>query len=113
MNKISYSEFKHRMEKFNELNDIKRKGNDKCFVKGVVVITEDSFDKKYTLEQRSFLTTSDNKGFINNPDLIGKSIFASALSGDDDGVRLDWYLEEEGNKDGWKVDYCYFLDENV
>ena len=111
MNKLTYKEFKDRMTKFNELNDITTKGNSKCFVKGVVVISKDSFDRKYSLEQRSYLTTSDNKGFMVG--MLGSSIFSSALSGDDDGVRLDWYLEEEGNKDGWKVDYCYFLDENV
>ena len=39
------------------------------------------------------------------------SIFSDSLAGDDPGVRLEYYLEEEGNANGWKVEYCYILKE--
>ena len=41
----------------------------------------------------------------------GYSIFACCLDGTDQGVRLDWYMEEEGNPDGWKVENCYILEQ--
>jgi hypothetical protein len=41
----------------------------------------------------------------------GHSIFAACLDGDDQGVRLDWYMAEEGNTGGWKVEDCYILEQ--
>ena len=29
----------------------------------------------------------------------------------DQGVRLDWYMAEEGNPGGWKVEECYILEQ--
>ena len=74
-----------------------------------VTFTEDSFDKKYPLLSRTYLFTSDNKGFW--PRMFSQSIFAYCLDGTDQGARLDWYMEEEGNKGGWKVEDCYILEQ--
>jgi len=67
---------------------------------GYIVFTADSFKKPYSLESRTYVVSSDNKAF--QPDKISNSIFASALDGSDECVRLDMYIY-----DGWKIDYCY------
>ena len=42
----------------------------------------------------------------------GYSIFAYCLDKtSDQGVRLDWYMEEEGNPGGWKAEDCYVLEQ--
>lgn len=44
--------------------------------------------------------------------MSGYSIFGSSLDETDYGVRLDRYMvDEKGGKDGWIVDYCYFVKE--
>lgn len=73
---------------------------------GYIVFTEDSWDKKYPLESRTYEVSSDNKAFI--PGMGGYSIFGGSIDGSDPCVRLDRYMAaEHGGKDGWKVDYCY------
>ena len=74
-----------------------------------IIFTEDSFDKKYSLMSRTYRITSDNKGFWSQ---FSNSIFAYCLDvTSDQGVRLDWYMEDEGNKGGWKVQDCYILEQ--
>lgn len=73
-----------------------------------IVFTEDSFDKQYPRMSRTYAVSSDNKAFW--PNMGGYSIFASCLDGTDQGVRLEWYMEQEGNKGGWKVETCYILE---
>ena len=68
-----------------------------------IIFTEDSFDETYSLLSRTYTFTSDNKAFWSR--LGGYSIFASCLDGTDQRVRLDWYMEEEGNKQDWKA-FC-------
>ncbi|MDE7245417.1 MAG: hypothetical protein K2O18_15785 [Oscillospiraceae bacterium] len=74
-----------------------------------IIFTEDSFDKKYPLLSRTYRVSSDNKRFW--PNKFSRSIFACCLDETDQGVRLDWYMAEEGNKDGWKVENCYILEQ--
>ena len=64
MNKISYMELRDKMFEFNRQNNIRTKGAGQKILKGVIVFTEDSFNKIYPLESRSYLVTNDNKGFI-------------------------------------------------
>lgn len=73
-----------------------------------IIFTEDSYVKKYPLLSRTYRVSSDNKAF--RPNMGGYSIFACCLDGTDQGVRLDWYMEEEGNSGGWKVEDCYILE---
>ena len=73
-----------------------------------IIFTEDSFDEKYPLLSRTYSLTSDNKAFW--PNMGGYSIFASCLDGTDQRVRLEWYMAEEGNAGGWKVEDCYILE---
>ena len=105
MEKITYAQFVEAMRNFNKTEAFTTKGTQKV-LKGVIVFTEDSFDKPYTETERSYMTTSDNKFFFSN--MISNSIYADCLDGKDLGVRLDWYMY--GNDDNWKVDYCYLLE---
>ena len=105
MKKITYTEFRNAMIKFNEEHGITTKCN-KEKLYGVIVFKESSFTKPYTEIQRSYKTNSDQKAFING--MCSNSIFADCLDGTDNGVRLDWYMFDEN---GWKVDYCYLIEE--
>ena len=74
-----------------------------------ITFTEDSFAKPYSLLSRTYRFNSDNKAFW--PNMGGYSIFAYCLDKtSDQGVRLDWYMLEEGNANGWKVEDCYILE---
>lgn len=70
----------------------------------IVVFTNDSFKEDYPLESRSYKVSNDNKAFLDG--MMGYSIFAGSLDGSDPCVRLEGYMEEEGNPGGWKVEYC-------
>ena len=75
-----------------------------------IIFTEDSFATQYPLLSRTYCVSSDNKGF--RPHMFSNSIFAYCLDKtSDQGVRLDWYMAEEGNLDGWKVEDCYILEQ--
>lgn len=74
-----------------------------------IIFTEDSFDKPYSLLSRTYSVNSDNKAFL--PNMGGYSIFASCLDGTDQHVRLEWYMAEEGNAGGWKVQTCYIVEQ--
>lgn len=107
--KITYAELCSKMYQFNSEHGFTGKGN-KESIKGVIVFTEDSFNKLYSLESRSYVVSSDNKAWI--PGMGGYSIFGSALDGTDNGIRLEQYMwAEKGGENGWKVDYCYMLEE--
>ena len=74
-----------------------------------IIFTEDSFAEPYPLLSRTYRITSDNKGFWSQ---FSNSIFAYCLDvTSDQGVRLDWYMADEGNKGGWKVQDCYILEQ--
>ena len=75
-----------------------------------IIFTEDSFSKPYPLLSRTYSVSSDDNGFW--PNKISRSIFAYCLDvTSDQGVRLDWYMAEEGNPGGWKVEDCYILEQ--
>ena len=74
-----------------------------------ITFTADSFVNPYSLLSRTYRFSSDNKAFW--PNMGGYSIFAYCLDKtSDQGVRLDWYMAEEGNAGGWKVEDCYILE---
>ena len=75
-----------------------------------IIFTEDSFTREYPLLSRTYRVSSDNKGF--RPHMFSNSIFAYCLDvTSDQGVRLDWCMEDEGNPGGWKVESCYILEQ--
>ena len=100
---MNYSELK---EIFRELKRTSPRKN----LTAHIIFTEDSFTKQYPLLSRTYRFTSDNKAFW--PSMGGYSIFAYCLDvTSDQGVRLDWYMSEEGNPGGWKVADCYILEQ--
>lgn len=76
---------------------------------GRIVFTEDSFDKPYPLDARTYIVSSNNKAY--QPNMGGYSIYGSSVDGSDPMIRLEAYMAaEKGGKDGWKVERC-FLEE--
>ena len=73
-----------------------------------ITFTEDSFSKVYPLLSRTYRVSSDNKAYW--PNMGGYSNFGYCLDGTDQGIRLDWYMAEEGNPEGWQVEDCYILE---
>jgi len=100
---MNYSELK---QIFRELKATSPKEN----LTAHIIFTEDSFAKPYPLLSRTYSVSSDNKAFW--PNMGGYSIFAYCLDvTSDQGVRLDWYMSEEGNLGGWRVENCYILEQ--
>lgn len=99
MNKITYAEMTETFRKFNNDNNITSKGGTNKRISGVIVFSQNSFDKSFSEFERSYRLSSDNKAFIEG--MISNSIFMSSLDGTDINVRLDWYIDE------WEIEYCY------
>ena len=79
---------------------------------GYIVISQASFEETYSLESRTYVVSSDNKAY--QPNMGGYSIFAVALDGSDNGVRLEQYLSTEyGGQDGWQIERCYMAADDV
>ena len=97
---ITWGEMKDLMFKFNEEHNIHSKGSCNEYLVAVVVIDQKSFDKPYSVIERSYEFTNDNKAFIHGQS--SNSIFADCLDRKDVGVRLDYYIHSD-----WKVEYCY------
>ena len=97
---------------YNELKQIFRElkqNSPKEDLTAHIIFTADSFAKPYSLLSRTYRFSSDNKAF--RPSMGGYSIFAYCLDKtSDQGVRLDWYMVEEGNANGWRVESCYILE---
>lgn len=100
---MNYKELLSEIKKHNEINDVQNQFGDPNRLYCVVVFKNESWPKRerdYTLEERSYVFTSDNKAFISR--MYGRSIFATTLDGQEH-VRLDWYIGE------WSVEDCYFM----
>lgn len=97
---------------FDELVDTMVEANRNGQVlEGVIVFTEDSFNKPYSEESRSYKVDNENSKYLMS-NMLGSSIFGNCLDGTDQGVRLDQYIDllrDDGK--GWKIDYCYLLDD--
>lgn len=99
---MTYSEMK------NTFQELKR-SSPREDLTAHIIFTEDSFAVPYPLLSRTYLVSNDNKAFW--PNIGGYSIFAYCLDkNSDQGVRLDWYMADEGNAGGWKVQECYILE---
>lgn len=95
---------------YREMADLFSKANSKGHkpVCGYIVFTEDSFEKEYSLESRTYRVSSNNKAFISG--MGGYSIYGSSLDGSDINVRLEMYMRGENH---WKIDYCYMDKHDV
>jgi hypothetical protein len=79
-------------------------------ISGYIVFTEDSFDKPYPIEARTYVVSSQNKAF--QPNMGGYSIYGSSLDGSDKCVRLENYMEaERGGHGSWKIEKCYIKED--
>ena len=79
---------------------------------GFIVFSPASFDKEYSVESRTYAVSSDNKAF--RPNMGGYSIYASSLDGSDPCVRLEQYMASEyGGKNGWQIERCYMMSDEV
>lgn len=112
LNRAVYYEPENIELSYNEMKTLFRKSEKEGkHITGYVVFTEDSFDKPYSLDERTYVVSSDNKAFIEG--MGGYSIFASSLDGSDLCVRIEKYMSaEQGGKNGWKVERCYIKDDN-
>lgn len=73
---------------------------------GCIVFSPASFTKEYSEDSRTYVLSSDNKAF--QPNMGGYSIYASAVDGSDNNVRLEQYMASEyGGKYGWQIERCY------
>lgn len=100
MEKLTFAQARKIIDDHNKQHGIRSQYADSNPLDLVIVFTNDSFKKDYNLEQRSYITRSDEKYFL--PEMGGSSLYGDCVAGDDSGVRLDWYLGE------WKIEYCYF-----
>ena len=102
---ITFGQLCSAFYKHNEDNNVTSQFDDKNHLWGVVVFKSENWpDREFTLGERSYRFSSDNKFFISG--MGGNSIFAEALEGpDSQGIRLDWYLGS------WQIDYCYIENE--
>lgn len=82
---------------FDEMNKCNKTANHR---NAVIVFTEDSFDDPYTVEERSYVSDSDQWGWDYSK--AGRCRLADCLDGKDLNVRLDHY--------NWKVEYWYWAD---
>lgn len=69
---------------------------------GYIVFSEDSFDKTYSEQSRTYVISSDNKAF--KPSAGGYSIYGSCLDGTDQNIRLEAYMRGEK---AWHIERCY------
>ena len=115
---MTWKEAKEYMRKFNRDNNYSRDNRPERFVTIVAVMKNKGFKRTdltacgglsagcFFLE-RSYEFTNDNKAFLDG--MLGYSIFADAIDGTDDCVRLDCYVEEDNI---WEVDHCYIKSED-
>ena len=108
---MNWAEAKDYMRKFNESHSIiSKSGGPEIRIIAVMKSEGFGYDgKEYSEIERSYEFSNLNKAFL--PNMSSRSIFSDSLDKDDLNVRLDWYVDEEGNENGWKVDYCYFKED--
>lgn len=95
---------------YSDLTSMFRKAEDEGkHIGGYITFTEDSFDKIYPLESRTYGVSSNNKAFRSG--MGGYSIYGSSLDKTDMNVRLERYMyNEHGGADGWKIERCYIKE---
>lgn len=95
------------MKKFT-LQELREKEN---WSRAVIVFKQESFDRTFSLIERSYEINRDSKYF--KPGMLSNSLFGSCLDGTDNDVRLDLYMHampEDGLGKAWSVDYCYIIE---
>lgn len=96
MEKITMAKLFEIMHTYNDRFPEKQ---DTANLSAVIVYKASNWSKPYSLEERSYKVTNNNRFFQSNK--ISNSLFGDCLDGKDLGVRLDVYK--------WDVEYCYML----
>ncbi|MCI9265054.1 MAG: hypothetical protein HFF06_10880 [Oscillospiraceae bacterium] len=79
---------------------------------GYIVFSQDSFEREFSEKSRTYVVSSNNKAYQSGKG--GYSIFAGCLDGTDPCLRLDLFMQaEKGGKDGWKIERCYMMADEV
>lgn len=91
-----------KFEKVKDWNTLcqimKQAYEEKKYIRGYVIFTEDSFVEVYSKESRTYIFSSNNIFF--NTEAMGNSLFAGSLDGTDPCIRLNDYLPD------WKIEEC-------
>jgi len=107
MEKFSWFDMLSYLREFNSKHNITSKGDPDHICTVAAVISEDSFTKEYSLEERTYIFTNNNKAVL--PNMCSNSIFADSKDGSDCGVNLNEYIGPR--KTDWHVEYCYIISE--
>ena len=97
---MEFFELRAAMIKHNKEKGIESQFADPEPLKGRVVFKQSNFNTEYSEPERTYEFRSDNKYFL--PNMIGSSIFAKSLEGDDN-IRLERYLYQ------WEIEKCYLV----
>jgi uncharacterized protein with ParB-like and HNH nuclease domain len=100
--RLDYAKFKTAMKEAFQSG-----GEGVC---GVVVFQEGSWDQNYSEDARSYLVSSDNLAFDDNPET--DELTGWALDGTDNGAWLDEYMSGNNDNPPIEVDYCYIPTHN-
>ena len=94
---------------YPELSTLFRSVNGKRLdpITGYIVFTEESFDRLYEEESRTYIVSSNNKAYQSG--MGGYSIYASCLDGTVPCIRLEGYMRGEN---AWKIEKCYMLKDD-
>lgn len=66
----------------------------------LITYKQESFNKEYSEQSRTYIVGSWNKCFKSG--MLGHSMFGSCIDGKDNYVRLDWY--------NWKIEKIMLLE---
>lgn len=104
---IRKTEINEQNMSYTELKSLFRKAeNEGKHIVGYITFSEDSFDKEYSLESRTYVICSNNKAFQSG--MGGYSIYGSSVDKTDPMARLDRCMKDEhGGADGWRIERCY------
>lgn len=105
MIKFTLNEVIEKFKDYNRKNGVVygRATNSVPEITAIIVYRQDNFKVPYTETERSYrIGNESGKVFFDMPS-GSKSMVGSCLDGKDLNVRLDCL--------GWKVDYCYFEQE--
>lgn len=104
-----YEEKETEMSYSDLISMFRKAENEGKSIVGYITFTEDSFDKKYPLDSRTYEVGSHNKAFISG--MGDYSIYGSSLDKSDMNVRLERYMRDEhGGADGWRIERCYIKE---
>lgn len=74
---------------------------------GYIVFSQDSFDKSYFEQSRTYVVSSNNKAYI--PGAGGYSVYGSCFDGSDQNIRLEGYMRGEI---AWHIERCYMMKDD-